>query len=71
MSLVLIESVNEILEKVKDLTGKNINFIERKDLPTDATLKLARRNMPSHLILYKSEHDEVINHLIAHECGHA
>ncbi len=26
--------------------------------------------MPSHLIYYKTEHDEIINHLIVHECGH-
>lgn len=26
--------------------------------------------MPSHLIFYKEEHNEIINHLIAHECGH-
>lgn len=71
MSLDLIEPVDQILEKVKELTGKHVKFIERDDLPTDATLKLARKNMPSHLILYKAEHDEVINHLIAHECGHA
>jgi hypothetical protein len=71
MSLNLIDPVDEILEKVKELTGKHIKFIERNDLPTDATLKLARKNMPSHLILYKAEHDEAINHLIAHECGHA
>lgn len=71
MSLHLIEPVNEILEKVRELTGKDVKFIERGDLPTDATLKLARKNMPSHLILYKTEHHKAINHLIAHECGHA
>jgi len=26
--------------------------------------------MPSHLIYYKKKHDEIINHLIVHECGH-
>ena len=26
--------------------------------------------MPSHLIYYKNKHDEIINHLIVHECGH-
>ena len=36
-----------------------------------AGLKLARKHMPSHLLFFKTEHDEAINHLIAHECGHA
>lgn len=70
MSLDLKESVNEILEKVKQLTGKDIEFIEKSDLTTYAALKMARKNMPSHLIFYKEEHNEIINHLIAHECGH-
>jgi len=70
MSLDLKESVNEILKKVKQLTGKDIEFIEKSDLPTYAALRMARKNMPSHLIFYKLEHDEMINHLIAHECGH-
>ena len=70
MSLDLIEPVNEILEKVKELTGKDIEFIKNNNLTTYAALKMARKNMPSHLIFYKAEHDEIINHLIAHECGH-
>ncbi|MCK4785124.1 MAG: hypothetical protein KAV87_15350 [Desulfobacteraceae bacterium] len=61
MSLDLKESVNEILEKVKQLTGKDIEFIEKSDLTTYAALKMARKNMPSHLILYKEEHNEINN----------
>ena len=71
MTLHLIEPVNRLLEKVRELTSKDIEFIERNDLTTNAALKLARKNMPSHIIFYKAEHDETINHLIAHECGHA
>jgi len=70
MSLILIEPVSEILQRVKEVSGKDIEFIEKNDLTAYAGLKMARRNMPSHLIFYKTEHDEVINHLIAHECGH-
>ena len=70
MSLNLIDPVNEILQKVKEATGKDVRLIEKNDLSTYAALKIARRNMPSHLIFYKAEHDEEINHLIAHECGH-
>lgn len=71
MSLDFIKPVNELLEKVKELTGKDIEFIEKDDLPVYAGLKLARKHMPAHLLFYKTEHDEVINHLVAHECGHA
>jgi hypothetical protein len=71
MSLRLIDDVHAILDKVKEETGKGVEFVERSDLPTFAALKMARKNMPAHLILHKREHDEIINHLVAHECGHA
>jgi hypothetical protein len=27
--------------------------------------------MPTHLVFYRAKHDDLINHLIAYECGHA
>ena len=71
MSLELAQSVHEILEKVSVQTGKRVEFIEKSDLPTFAVIKLARNNMPAHLIFYRAKHDDLINHLISHECGHA
>jgi hypothetical protein len=70
MSLELVPSVNQIFEKVKALTGKDIQLIEKADLATYAGIKFARKNMPSHLLFYKTEHSELIDHLVAHECGH-
>jgi len=35
-----------------------------------AAVKIARRSMPAHIIFYRRQHDEIINHLVAHECGH-
>lgn len=70
MTLSLIVSVQEIVERVRDVSGKGIQFIEQEELPTYAGMRIARADMPSHIILVKREHDEIINHLIAHECGH-
>jgi hypothetical protein len=70
MSIHLIDTVHTILEKVRDKTGKSVEFIEKNDLTTFAAIKMARRNMPSHIVFYKREHDEILNHLVAHECGH-
>jgi hypothetical protein len=70
MDIRFIDPVPAVLEEVKRLTGKGIEFIQKDDLSTYAALKMARKNMPSHLIYYKKEHDELINHLIVHECGH-
>jgi hypothetical protein len=70
MSLELIPGIYQIFDKVKALTGKDIQLIEKTDLSTFAAIKIARKRMPSHLLYYKTEHTGVINHLIAHECGH-
>jgi len=70
VAIQFIDPVPSVLEEVKVATGKGVEFIQKDDLPTYATLQMARKHMPSHLIYYKKEHDEIINHLIVHECGH-
>ncbi len=70
MDIHLIDAVHVILDRVKEETGKSVEFIKKNDLNTLATVKIARRDMPSHLVFYRKTHDNIINHLIAHECGH-
>ena len=70
MGLNLKKSVNDILQQVIDLTGKGFDFIEKNDLSTHATVKIARDTMLKHIVLYKSTSDDILNHLLAHECGH-
>jgi hypothetical protein len=70
MGLELIRSVHDILEKVKEITNKKVEFIEKNDLSTYAAIKMARGSMPAHLIFHKREHNELVSHLVAHECGH-
>jgi hypothetical protein len=70
MDIQFIDPVPAVLEEVKNATGKGIEFIVKDNLTTYAALKMARKDMPSHLIYYKNKHDEIINHLIVHECGH-
>jgi hypothetical protein len=70
MTLSLMPAVKEIVEQVREVTGKGIQFLEQEELPTYAGLRIARADMPSHIIFVKREHDEIIHHLVAHECGH-
>jgi hypothetical protein len=70
MELKLLSSTQEILNLVSDLTGKSFEFIHKSDLPTLAMVKVARKNMPFHLIYYKNITSGNFDHLIAHECGH-
>ncbi|MFH1409439.1 MAG: hypothetical protein ABIH34_06005 [Nanoarchaeota archaeon] len=70
MDIRFIDPVPAVLEEIKNVTGKGIDFIPKENLSTYAALRMARKDMPSHLIYYKKEHDEIINHLVVHECGH-
>ncbi|MFC2047924.1 hypothetical protein ACFLSK_00635 [Chloroflexota bacterium] len=70
MSLDLPDSVNRIFHDVEVLSGKSVKLIEKRDLDTYASVKIARKSMQDHLMFYKPEHHGFLNHLIAHECGH-
>jgi len=70
LSLNLIDATRQIIQIAEDVSHKNFQFTEKPDLTYYARVKPARKNMPSHLVFYKTEHNELINHLIAHECGH-
>jgi hypothetical protein len=70
VEIKLLNSTQEILNLVSDLTGKSFEFIHKPDLPTLAMVKIARESMPSNLIYYKSINSSNFDHLIAHECGH-
>lgn len=70
MNLDLPDSINRIFDEVKSLTGKGVQLVEKKELDTYASVKIARKGMPDHIMYYKPEHTGIINHLIAHECGH-
>lgn len=64
----LIGAVRSILDRVEDVTGKGFRFIEKEDLPARAGVRVARRDMPEHIVVHQSKCD--LNHLVAHECGH-
>lgn len=70
MDIQFIDPVPAVLEEARRITGKDIEFIPRDNMPTYAIFKIARKSMPSHLIYYRKDHDDIINHIIVHECGH-
>ena len=73
---LFIESVNlkeptrTILDETEQLTGKPFCFIHAPDLTVQAVVKIARSSMDHHIIKYSSTDSSLLNHLIAHECGH-
>jgi len=55
MGLELIKPVHDILDRVVEVSHKEIEFIEKNDMPTFAAIKMARKNMPAHLIFHKRD----------------
>ena len=70
MELKLLKSTQDILELISEKTQKPFSIIKKPDLFTTASIKIARKNMASHLLYYKDDKDGILDHLIAHECGH-
>ena len=70
MDIQFIDPVLAVIEEVERISGKGIEFIQKDDIPGYVVLQMARNHMPSHLIYHKKEHDEIMNHLVVHECGH-
>lgn len=66
----LLPSVRDIIERVKEVSGKDVLFRPAPDQLVPATSKIARAGMPSHIIKYQPKMTHRINHLTAHECGH-
>lgn len=69
-SVPLIAPTIDIIRLVQEKTGKDVEFVKDSSLKVDAQVKIARTYMDKHIITYRSNPSENINHLIAHECGH-
>jgi hypothetical protein len=70
MALELIQAVRSILDRVTEVTGQGIEYVETEDLPVPAMMRMAGEESPNHRLFFKKHHDETVNHVIANECGH-
>lgn len=66
----LLPTVREIIQRVRQVSGKDVIFRPAPDQLVPATSKVARERMPCHIIKYQPQMAQRINHLTAHECGH-
>ena len=65
MSLQLLKSVLNLLDRVKEETGKEVLLFENKDMAAMVEAKIAKEEDKNHLIAYSSNYTPEINHLIA------
>jgi hypothetical protein len=66
----LPEPVRAILDTLRDVTGKDVQFVRKPDLKSLARIRMAGGASAAHVLLYRDEHDSRIHHVIANECGH-
>lgn len=70
MPPILMEPVQEIIDRIKATTGKAIRFVEKHDLGVPVTVKMADKDASAHTILYNPSRTEEINYAIANQCGY-
>lgn len=65
----LREITRNIISSLEEKSGYLVQLVEEPDLPTLATLRVARGNMPAHVLLYKPEHkNELPDYAICWQC---
>lgn len=60
----------EILDRVREISRKDIDFRVAARLATYASTKIARERMESHIIYFREDVVDRLSYIIAHECGH-
>lgn len=65
MKLKIMDSVNNLLDRVKEETGKEVLLFENNQISTMLEVKTAREGDKNHLMAYSPNHTPEINHLIA------
>lgn len=63
-------STRQIVQETENLTNKNFRFVPHDNLASHAIVKIARKSMKEHIVYYRATNDDIINHIISHECGH-
>jgi hypothetical protein len=59
----------ELLTLVGSDTGYPVKVLEEPNLPTLATVRMARGNVPAHFVTYKPPRDESLDYMIYLQCG--
>lgn len=70
MSATLAGCMKDILQKVENVSGKPIKFVEKRGMVMPVIAKVAVRDMDAHLFYLDRIQDELTYHAIAHECVH-
>ena len=70
MSAVLATCLKDIVQKVETLSGKKVKLIEKRGMSVPVVAKVAKADMPAHLLYLDRTQNDLAYHAIAHECVH-
>ncbi len=62
-------AVLDIADRVKEVSGKGIDFRPTPKLGVRARTKMARRQTPQHVIFFNLKERPHLSHILAHECA--
>jgi hypothetical protein len=66
----LLEPVCDILDTLREVTGRNVQFVHKPDLKSLARLRMAGEFATDHTLFYRNEDNPLINYVVANECAH-
>ena len=70
MSLILMDCVSDIVRMAEAITSGRIIPVEKNDLPVQARLEMADESSLEHHLMYRADHDDEINYIVANQCTH-
>jgi hypothetical protein len=66
----LLQPVCAILDTLREVTGRDVQFVRKPDLKSLARIRMAGDLVSAHTLFYRNEDNPIINHVIANECAH-
>ena len=70
MSAVLAKCLQDIIRKVEKISAKKVRLVEKRGMNMPVIVKVARPEVPAHLLYFDPTHGDISYHSIAHECVH-
>jgi hypothetical protein len=61
----------QFIERVEEASGKPVILLKDSNFAGHATIKIASKDQPAHLLRYKPEQESVLPYLVAYECESA
>jgi len=66
----LLDPVRDILDILREVSGRDVHVVRKPDLRSLARIRMAGAGSSAHVLFWRGDDDPLVNHVIANECGH-